>query len=469
MEMLENDRQNFDDILDDVKKYCSKFLSRVDTKNLWGTLPADRIDSLPQTGIGAREAFKLFLKNYDSILTGRCGPRFLGYVNGGVTPAALAGDWLTTTFDFCPQMGIADRGDLTPWIELETLNLIKQLLAIPQDFTGGFVSGATMSNFTGLAVARQWVGKELGKDFAENGIQHGATFSVLSSTPHSSSIKALSMLGIGRKAHIKIASLSDRECIDPDALEQHLKSLGNQPVIVIANAGTVNTGDFDDIDAIVKLKKKFNIWIHVDAAFGGLVACSPKYVHLVQGWDKVDSITVDTHKWMNLPYDSGLTFIHPGYKVLQHDVFKLVNARYLGDDENFRFNNNAPECSRRMRSLPAWISLFAYGRQGFQQIVENCVAHAEALGKLISESDNYELLAPVRLNVVCFTVKAAALKRRHVDVQQIMERVNSRGIVYFSPTTYHQRDGMRACFVNWRTTKKDVDLIWNELSAVISA
>ncbi len=457
-----------DIILEDVKKYCSEFLAQVDIKNLWGELPQERVESLPESGMGAREAFKLFLKTYESILTGRSGPRFLGYVNGGVTPAAIAGDWLTTAFDFCPQMGIADKGDLTPWIELETLQLIKQLLAIPTEFTGGFVSGATMSNFTGLAVARQWIGKELGKDFAEDGIQHTSTFRVLSCQPHASSIKALSMLGIGRKAHRRVPSLAHRECIDVMALESQLEEFGDKPVIVIANAGTVNTGDFDDIAAIVALKKKFKMWVHVDGAFGGMVSCSPKYAHLVNGWDQADSITVDTHKWMNLPYDSGLTFIHPDHKVLQHDVFKLVNARYLGDDLNFRFNNNTPESSRRMRSLPAWISLFAYGKEGFRQIVDTCVAHAHTLGSLISTSGDYELLAPVRLNVVCFTVKAITLKKLDADVPQIMEKINARGVVYFSPTNYDQRDGMRACFVNWRTTNKDVDLIWKELSLAVS-
>ncbi|HWA34575.1 MAG TPA: aminotransferase class V-fold PLP-dependent enzyme, partial [Cyclobacteriaceae bacterium] len=427
MDMLENDRQHFDDILEDVKSYCSEFLSGADIKNLWGSLPESRIDHLPENGIGAREAFKLFLKTYEPIFTGRCGPRFLGYVNGGVTPAALAGDWLTTTFDFCPQMGIADRGDLTPWIELETLNLIKELLSIPQTFCGGFVSGATMSNFTGLAVARQWAGKQLGKDFAEDGID-ASVWSVLSATAHSSSIKALSMLGMGRRAHIKIHSIEDRECIDVGDLEIYLNKLGSRPAIIIANAGTVNTGDFDEIEAIVNLKKKYNIWIHVDGAFGGLVACSPKHAHLVKGWDQVDSITVDTHKWMNLPYDSGLTFIHPSHKEHQYDVFKLVNAQYLGSDENFRFNNNTPETSRRMRSLPAWISLIAYGRHGFRQIVENCVEHAQTLGKLIGASEDYELLAPVRLNVVCFTVRQSTLKNLNTDVPKIMEKINARGI-----------------------------------------
>ena len=157
-------------------------------------------------------------------------------------------------------------------------------------------------------------------------------------------------------------------------MEDHIQTLNGAPFILISSAGTVNTVDFDDFAAIRKLKEKYNFWWHIDAAFGGFAACSDTYKYLVRDWEYADSITVDCHKWLNVPYESAVFFIKEEYKLLQVETFQNSNAPYLGDPlESFNYLNFLPENSRRLKALPAWFSLMAYGKDGYRDIVENSI------------------------------------------------------------------------------------------------
>jgi glutamate/tyrosine decarboxylase-like PLP-dependent enzyme len=159
------------------------------------------------------------------------------------------------------------------------------------------------------------------------------------------------------------------------------------------------------MEAIARLKEKHHFWWHIDAAFGGFAACSPSHRHLLQGWENADSITVDCHKWLNVPYESAVFFVKEKHKFLQVETFQNSNAPYLGDPmEQFNYLNFLPENSRRLKALPAWFSLIAYGKEGIQSIVENNILVAQHFGKLIAENNAFVLLAPVRLNTVCFTL-----------------------------------------------------------------
>ncbi len=459
---MNNEPEEIHRLLQAVTDYATEFMVSIDQRSLHATRPATDPDPLPHTGAGSLKAFELFQKRFQSLLTGRSGPRFLGYVNGSVTPAALAGDWLTSVYDFCPQMGAEDSGDLSAIIEIETLDLIKQLLGLPGDMTAGFVTGATMASFTGLAVARQWLGQSMNLDIAQRGLKTQATATILSCQPHSSIAKALAMLGMGRENLVVIPALQDSEVVNVERLEDMLIMQGGKPVIFCASAGTVNTGSFDDIAAIARLKDKYSFWLHIDAAFGGFAACSSQHKHLLNGWERADSITIDTHKWMNLPYDSGIAFVNSAHLDLQRQVFQNVNAAYLGTTQSsFKFNNFFPENSRRLRALPAWFSLIAYGKEGFANMIEERCRLARVLGHLITRSEFFKLLAPVTLNIVCFTLKDNALA-----VSSFLETVNGRGVVYLSPTTLHGQVGMRAAFANWKTTMVDVNKLWTELNEV---
>ncbi|NOS56043.1 MAG: aspartate aminotransferase family protein, partial [Cyclobacteriaceae bacterium] len=282
---------------------------------------------LDQFGLGTLGALQQFNERFETLMVGSSGPRYWGFVTGGTTPAAIAGDWLSTVYDQNPQ-GLKGQGDVSANLEIETIQLLLDLFHLPPDFFGGFVTGATMSNFTCLAVARQWVGKQLGIDIAKEGVAKG--IKVLTATPHSSSIKSLALLGIGSNNVVNIVTeAGNREAIDIDALEHYFSNNSSEPVILISSAGTVNTVDFDDFKSIAKLKEKYSFWWHIDAAFGGFVACSSHHQHLVAGWEQADSIIIDCHKWLNVPYESAVFFVKQKHSVLQVETFQNSNAPYL--------------------------------------------------------------------------------------------------------------------------------------------
>jgi glutamate/tyrosine decarboxylase-like PLP-dependent enzyme len=419
---------------------------------------------LDQSGVGTLGALTQFNERFESLMVGSSGPRYWGFVTGGTTPAAIAGDWLSTVYDQNPQ-GLKGQGDVSANLEIETIQLLLDLFQLPKDFFGGFVTGATMSNFTCLAVARQWIGKQIGVDIAKEGVTKGVK--VVAATPHSSSIKSLSLLGIGSSNVVKInIEVGNREAIDVVALEYYLEKNPTEPVILISSAGTVNTVDFDDFKAIAKLKKKFSFWWHIDAAFGGFAACSSHYQHLVDGWEQADSITIDCHKWLNAPYESAVFFVKQKYSLLQVETFQNSNAPYLGNPlENFNYLNFLPENSRRLKALSVWFSLIAYGQEGIRSIVDDNINHAVQFGKGIESSLDFELLAPVRLNTVCFTLR----KETNPDeVTVFLKALNATGKVFMTPTLYKDRKGIRAAFVNWRTTTDDVNLVLGLMDEVIN-
>jgi glutamate/tyrosine decarboxylase-like PLP-dependent enzyme len=246
-----------------------------------------------------------------------------------------------------------------------------------------------MSNFVGLALARDWAGRSHGIRVSDEGIAALPRITILAATPHSSSTKALSMLGLGRGAWQKVACLPDREAIDVAALERLLAKDGG-PCVVIASAGTVNTGDFDDFQALTRLKETHGFWLHIDAAFGGFASLSPQLQPLIEGWECADSICIDLHKWLNVPYDSAVAFTR--HRDLQIDVFSNVSA-YLGQpSEHPEPIHLAPENSHRWRALPAWFSLTAYGASGYREIVERDCLIARTLGDRIQQSGLFDLL-----------------------------------------------------------------------------
>ena len=211
------------------------------------------------------------------------------------------------------------------------------------------------------------------------------------------------------------------------------------------------------------LKQKYPFWLHIDAAFGGFAACLPAQQHLLAGWEQADSITIDCHKWMNVPYDSAVSLVRKEHSRLQVSTFQNSNAPYLGDpSENFSYLNFLPENSRRFRALPAWFSLTAYGRNGFEWIVQNSIDCAQAFGTYIQSSEHFELQAPVRLNVVCFRLKSG---RERMSV--FLDRLNRRGKVFMTPTLLSGEAAIRAAFVNYRTTEEDILIAIREMEDVM--
>ena len=273
------------------------------------------------------------------------------------------------------------------------------------------------------------------------------------------------MLGMGRGAITSIPCIPNREAIDISILEEHLRNLNGKPSIVVANAGTVNTVDFDDIAAIAALKTRYTFWLHVDAAFGGFAACSPKYRSLVEGMDLADSITIDAHKWLNVPYDAAIQFTR--HLELQAEVFQNA-AVYLGQEiSSSNFVHLTPENSRRLRAMPSWFTLMAYGKEGYAEIVERNCDLAEWLGKEIGRSETFELLVPVHLNGICFTFKKGKDRASFDLVKAYLKKLKEKGDIFLTPTVYKGTPAIRVSIANWKTTQKDVEIAWRSMQREI--
>ncbi|MBI1295710.1 aspartate aminotransferase family protein [bacterium] len=453
---LLEDAQHLERLLNRTLDEALAFLASVDERSAGAVMPP----SFPQTtladdGIGADTALSVFKERYEPWISGSAGPRYFGFVTGGATPAALMGDWLTSVYD---QNALGSAESVAAQLELDTLSLLRDLFGLSDAHAGSFVSGATMANFVGLAIGRQWIGQQHGVDIARDGVHAMPPLRVLSGTPHSSVYKALAMLGIGRNAVVDVACLPDREAVDVNALEDALKAEDGRPCLVVANTGTLNTVDFDDLRAIAMLRDRHPFWLHVDGAFGAFAACSPRYRHLIDGLDLADSITVDAHKWLNVPYDAAMQFSrHPA---LQAQVFQNA-AVYLGQEIGLgNFVHRTPENSRRLRALASWFSLTAYGRQGYAAIVENCCQLAQWLGNQIAAAPEFILLAPVRMNGLCFTFASTDAPVTLDDVQRFLAHVTADGGVFLTPTIYAGIPAIRASISNWRTTAEDLHRAW---------
>jgi glutamate/tyrosine decarboxylase-like PLP-dependent enzyme len=446
-----------DNVLDATTRYAASILAGLPTRPVvpgGETTPPPEPLPLPVAGMGFDGALDLFTRRWAPGFSGSAGPRYLGFVTGGSTPAAIAGDWLATAFDQNPA---ASDGSSAPDLERETVRWLASMFGLGDGHSGAFVTGATMSNFVGLALAREWLGEQAGISVAQSGAGALGPVKVYSGAPHSSVYKALSMLGLGRDSLRPVATLTGREAIDVSRLAAELDGT---PAIVVANAGTVNTADFDDLRALLELRAHSPFWLHVDAAFGGFAALSPDHAHLVDGLDEADSVCVDLHKWLNVPYDSAVQFTRR--RDLQVDVFRN-SAAYLGlPTDNPDFVHLTPENSRRLRALAAWFTLTAHGQDGHRRIVERCVDLAHRLGDLLEDTPGVRLLAPVRLNVVCFTLADSPTPER---VAEAARRIAAAGTTFLTPTVYSGQPALRAAFSNWRTGSADLTAIHTTITA----
>lgn len=457
---LKNDHASRGEILKQTLEVVEKHFAREASLPPGISVPDVPLHALPEEGEGALGTLRHFEAKYAPLITNSAGPRYFGFVTGGSTPASVAADWLVSAYD---QNAFGSNDSIAPQIEHQTIHYFKQLFGLHIDYSGSFVTGATMSNFVGLALARQWAGEQQGIDFSNQGLG-SVPFKVLSGTPHASIIKCLSMLGIGRDALHSVNTLTDREAVDLHELEKFLADQTG-PVIVVANAGTVNTGDFDDLMALGNLKSKYNFWLHTDAAFGGFAACSEKFRHLMAGINYSDSITIDAHKWLNVPYEAAMQFTR--HRSLQLKVFQN-SAAYLGDAEKCPdFFHYTPENSRRWRALPSWFTLRAYGKKGYREIVERNCALATFLGEKIRGSGSFSLLSPVWLNVACFTVNNPGATPD--IIKGFLDALRDDGKVFLTPTRYKGVPAIRAAVSNWQTQPRDIEIAFEAITAVWSS
>jgi glutamate/tyrosine decarboxylase-like PLP-dependent enzyme len=356
-------------------------------------------EPLPESGSGAKAALDRLMDLNAQAGANTGGPKCFHFVIGGSTPAALGADLLATAFETLTYTWVTSP--LGVMMELRALAWLRELFGLPHDWSGVMVTGATMANFVGLAAARQWWGEQLGVDISEIGMSGMPQMPVLTSGHvHAATLKCLALQGIGR-GQLQIFSEEGSGRLDTAAYRRALETLDGEPAVVIVNAGEVNTGDFDPVEDMIDIARQHNTWIHVDGAFGMFARVSPRTEHLVRGVERADSVTVDGHKWLNVPYDSGYAFVRD--HGLMARAFRY-SADYLPsqDDPKPTLGAIGPESSRRARGFAVWATLKAYGREGHRRIVEHCLDLAQYLATRVNEAPDVEMMAEVPLNITAF-------------------------------------------------------------------
>jgi glutamate/tyrosine decarboxylase-like PLP-dependent enzyme len=448
------------DVLKLVEDEAEEYLASIDEALVRPPMPPDAgpAPPLPEAGSGSLVALQELIAAARDGATRSAGPRFFHFVMGGVTPAALGADWLTSTLD-----QVAFNWVSSPFaarLEQVSIEWLKQLLGLPQTWSGVITTGATTANFVGLAAARRWWALEHGVDADVSGLSGLPRVPILASGYlHASAVKALGMLGMGRSTP-RILARDAAGRFDLDALRASLNSLDGAPAIVVATAGDVNTGAFDPLEQIADLLGHASAWLHVDGAFGAFAALSPSTRHLLAGIDRASSVVVDGHKWLNVPYDAGFAFVRDPSL---HAAAFAASAAYLGTEAQDRpvFGGLGPEMSRRARALPVWASLRAYGRAGLQEMVERHIGLARRVADQVDAAPDLERLADVPLNVVCFRFRPSGVAESELDQinRRLGQMVLEDGRVFFGTTEYAGKVAFRPAIVNWRTREDDVDLI----------
>lgn len=414
---------------------------------------------LPETGDGTLRSVDELLRIATEAATGTSGPRFFHLVVGGATPAAMAGDWVTSLID--QAAGLHVSSPLAARAETTVLAWLKDLFGIPADYGGVLTPSATLAHVTGLACARSWWAGRHGVDVAADGLSGLPAMPVLTSgLVHPSTRKALQILGCGRDT-LRTFARDDTGRVDLPALSDALAALDGAPAVLVGNLGDVYSGDSDPLDALADLAEHHNAWLHVDGAFGLFAALSPRTAHVARGVERAHSITADGHKWLNVPYESGFSFVRD--RAFLGRAFGGWGVSYLpeADGAEVDYNTLGPESSRRARALPIWATLRAYGRAGYRAMVERHLDAAAHLGRLLDASADFELLAPVRLSIVCFRYRPPGVPDDRLDDlnTRLGEAVLRDGRFFVGTAAYRGAKVLRCALVNWRTTAADVDAL----------
>ena len=379
--------------------------------------------------------------------------RYFGFVIGGAVPAALAADWLTSAWD--QNAGLYAAGPAASVVEEVAGGWVKELLAIPQSASFGFVTGCQMAQVTALAAARFHVLHERGWDVARDGLYSAPPIRVVAGAKRHVTIdRALRLLGMGAPELV----VSD----DQGRMVAAELELDERPTIVCATAGEVNTGAFDDLPAIADATQAAGAWLHVDGAFGLWAAASPALRHLTRGAERADSWSTDAHKWLNVPYDCGIALCaHPA----AHRAAMGVTAAYLVQEDEGGARDQVdwtPEFSRRARGFTVYAALRSLGRSGVAELVERCCAHARRIADELREL-GAEVLNEVVLNQVLL---------RFGDDERtnaVLRAVQESGEAWMSGTTWEGRAAIRVSVSNWQTSDGDVDRLVRAFAAATAA
>jgi glutamate/tyrosine decarboxylase-like PLP-dependent enzyme len=372
--------------------------------------------------------------------TAMAGPRFFGFVVGGSLPAALAANWLAGAWD--QKSAFRSVAPATATLEEVSLRWLVDLFELPGGTAAGFTTGATVANFTALAAARHAVLTQAGWDVEADGLFGAPPIHVVvGDEVHPSLIKALGMLGLGRNRVVRVP-IDEQGRMRADEMPRLVG-----PTIVCAQAGNVNTGAVDPLAEICGRARESAAWVHVDGAFGLWAAAVPSLRHLTTGIEMADSWATDAHKWLNVPYDSGLAFVRSAAALR---AAMSVSAEYLPPAGGLRNPSDyTPEMSRRARGVEIWAALMSLGRMGLIDLIERNCRLARRFATELSAA-GHEILNDVVLNQVLVAFGDAAVTNR------IVEAVQADGTCWCGGTVWHGRPAMRISVSSWATTDDDV-------------
>jgi glutamate/tyrosine decarboxylase-like PLP-dependent enzyme len=384
-------------------------------------------------------------------------------VVGGGVPAALAADWLTSAWD--QNAGLYALSPAASVVEEVAGRWLIELFGLPEGSSVGFVTGATMATFTGLAAGRHAVLARAGWNVEQDGYVGAPAIAVVTGDEaHVTVFASLQMLGLGR-ARVHRVAADDQGRMRPDALRATLATLEG-PILVAAQAGNVNTGAFDPLDEIVPIvREQPNAWLHVDGAFGLWAAAAPSLRGRVAGLDGADSWTTDAHKWLNVPYDSGIVICRDAEA---HHAAMTLGASYYVETAGAERDpyNWVPESSRRARAFPIYAALQSLGRSGLAEMLERNCALARRMATRLAASDGVTILNDVVLNQVLVRFappsgsSPAADPEAEADAftRRVIAGIQADGTCWAGATTWHGKVAMRISVSNWSTTEHDADV-----------
>lgn len=403
-------------------------------------------------------------RHADPGLVSTTGPRYFGFVTGGALPASIGAEWLTAVWDQPASLYVMSPAAAV--VEEIAARWLLELLRLPSHASAGFVTGCHMANFTALAAARHELLRRCGWDVEADGFQRAPTLRVIvGDEVHVSVIGALRLLGIGARQVVRVAA-DDQGRMRADALEQALTA-SREPTIVCAQAGNVNTGAFDPFDAISDAVRAHGAWLHVDGAFGLWAAASERLRSHVRGVEGADSWATDAHKWLNVPYDSGLVFTaHPA----AHQAAMSLSAAYLVRSPNEPRENMdwTPESSRRARGFAVYAAIRSLGRRGVGDMIDRCCTLAQRFADRLRTDPRVRILNDVVINQVLVRIEPPGADADAVT-RAVLQRVQDERVCWLGGSRWHGMDAMRISVSNWSTTDEDVDRSADSMLRAVAA
>jgi glutamate/tyrosine decarboxylase-like PLP-dependent enzyme len=423
---------------------------------------------LTDEGVSPDQVIRELVDDVEGGIVGSAGGRFFAWVVGGSLPAALAADWLTSTWD--QNAALYACGPAAAVVEEVAGGWLKELLGLPASASFALVSGCQMAHATCLAAARHGLLAERGWDVEKQGMYGAPPIRILSSDQrHGSFERALRLLGFGQ-LQVRYLPVDAQGRLQADALDKALAEASSLPTIVLLQAGDVNIGAFDSFKTLIPIAKRYGAWLHVDGAFGLWAAASTRYRHLMEGAAAADSWATDGHKWLNVPYDCGYAFVanrEAHRAAMSYRAPYLTHAAEARDQIDWN-----PEWSRRARGMPTYAALRQLGREGVSALVERCCKHAHSLVTRIGSLPGAEVVWEPTLNqglVRFLDAKSNASEQDHDRrTDEVMAAILAKGEAFFGGTVWRGRRAMRVSVCCWQTSEEDVERVVASVASVLS-